>query len=48
MTTVFTCDHRYGDAVLIQNIIKIIENYINDPLNFNPDHHKDYISFEEK
>jgi hypothetical protein len=48
MSTVFTCDHRYGDAVLIQNIVKIIEDYINDPINFNSDQFKDFISFEEK
>ena len=48
MSTEFTCDHRYGDAALVQNIVKIIEDFINDPINFNPDQYKDYISFEEK
>jgi pyruvate/2-oxoglutarate dehydrogenase complex dihydrolipoamide acyltransferase (E2) component len=35
MTTVWTFDHRYGDAAQAVKQIKIIKDYVEDPENFD-------------
>ena len=42
MSTVWTIDHRFGDAAIAVNFIKIMKSYTEDPENFKieafPDH----------
>ena len=35
MTTVFTVDHRFGDAALALKFLKIVKDYVEDPENFD-------------
>ncbi len=37
MNSVFTIDHRYGDASLGMRFINIIKKYVEDPENFDID-----------
>lgn len=37
MNTVWTIDHRYGDASLACKFINIIKDFTEDPENFNMD-----------
>ena len=39
MTSVYTFDHRFGDAALGIKFLRIIKEYIEDPDNFNLDKH---------
>ena len=47
MSTVYTCDHRYGDAALLSQFTKIIKDMYEDPETFNPDNYKDLVAYEE-
>ena len=35
MKVVFTMDHRYGDAAIAINMLKVIKAFIEDPENFD-------------
>lgn len=35
MNTVWTIDHRYGDAAIGLNFIRIVKDFVEDPENFN-------------
>lgn len=35
MNTVWTVDHRYGDAAIALNFIRIVQGFCEDPENFN-------------
>jgi len=48
LTGVFTFDHRFGDAAVAGNMLKVTADYISDPENFNPAKHKDIITVDEK
>jgi pyruvate dehydrogenase E2 component (dihydrolipoamide acetyltransferase) len=37
LSTVYTFDHRFGDAALSQKFCKIIKAYVEDPENFDID-----------
>lgn len=37
MTIVYTLDHRFGDAAVMIQFLKIVAAMIEDPENFNPD-----------
>lgn len=47
MSTIFTCDHRFGDASLGLKLFKIVKDYIEDPENFNIDNYPDSIPYSE-
>ena len=47
ITSVFTFDHRFGDASLALKFLKIIKNYVEDPETFNIDDYPDSIPYEE-
>lgn len=47
MSTVFTCDHRFADAGLSLKMFKMIQEYIEDPENFNIDNYPDSIPYSE-
>jgi pyruvate/2-oxoglutarate dehydrogenase complex dihydrolipoamide acyltransferase (E2) component len=48
ITTIFTFDHRFGDAAVAAHTIKVASNFIEDPDNFDPTNFEDKVSVEEK
>jgi hypothetical protein len=48
MSSVFTFDHRYGDGAIAASFIAVMQDYIEDPDNFEPSKFKDNISVEER
>ena len=48
MTTIFTFDHRFGDAAVAAHTIKVATNFIEDPENFDPTKFEDKVSAEER
>ena len=48
VNTVFTFDHRYGDAALAAHVIKVATSFIEDPENFDPTKFEDKVSAEER
>jgi pyruvate/2-oxoglutarate dehydrogenase complex dihydrolipoamide acyltransferase (E2) component len=48
MSTVWTIDHRFGDAAIGYNIIKIVKDYTEDPENFNIEKYPDYQAYKPR
>eukprot|EP00347_Sterkiella_histriomuscorum_P023920 403332930 len=46
MNTVWTIDHRYGDAALGLRFIKIVKDYTEDPDNFDINKYQDCTSYQ--
>lgn len=47
MNTVWTIDHRYGDAAIANNIIRVLKGYIEDPENFNIENFPNYSDYQK-
>jgi len=47
-TCTFNCDHRFGDAANFAPTLKIMQDYVNDPVNFDATKYKDVISKAEQ
>ena len=45
MNTVYTVDHRFGDAALGMKILNQIKDYVEDPENFNLENYKDAVPY---
>lgn len=45
MNTVFTMDHRFGDAALGIKFLNIIKSYVEDPENFKLENFPDAIPY---
>lgn len=47
MTTVYTFDHRFGDAALGMKFLRILKDYIEDPENFNLDKYTESPAYNQ-
>lgn len=47
MNTVWTIDHRYGDAALAMRFIKIIRDFAEDPENFDINKYPNLESYNQ-
>lgn len=48
MNTVWTIDHRFGDAVIGMNLIRIVRSFTEDPESFNLDSFPDYTVYKPR
>ena len=48
MNTVWTIDHRFGDAAIGVNFIKIVKDFTEDPENFNLDKYPDNTEYKPR
>jgi pyruvate/2-oxoglutarate dehydrogenase complex dihydrolipoamide acyltransferase (E2) component len=48
MNTVWTIDHRFGDAAIGVNFIKIVKAFAEDPENFNLEAFPDYTAYKPR
>lgn len=47
MNTVWTIDHRYGDAALGTKIINIVKDFTEDPENFDLSKYPDHTTYPQ-
>ena len=47
-TVVFTFDHRYGDAAVAGHAVRVCQDCIEDPENFDPNKHVDKVTAAER
>ena len=47
MNCTFSLDHRYGDASLGVNLIRVVKAYFEDPENFILDNYPDQVPYHE-
>jgi pyruvate/2-oxoglutarate dehydrogenase complex dihydrolipoamide acyltransferase (E2) component len=46
-TVVLTCDHRYGDAALCKQSIKVIKDFVENPKEFDKSKYPEPMSYRQ-